>query len=207
MSANLKQGKTKIFVARAHEAAALAALKRADRDCEFSGTDEVQSARSFEQALRAAGWGVHRDADGNVDGIYTEGKCRAETELLDALASFIRAGSSIVLLRPGHVPVMHTFDGKRRREKHLHLADPVTKDLLSAPTFEESRPSTRMPLWANVKSEMPKTPRAYRPSDVFAKGEWVAHPKFGAGVVFGVEGGKIRVLFEAGERVLVHMAK
>ncbi|HKE02170.1 MAG TPA: hypothetical protein VKE69_14225 [Planctomycetota bacterium] len=193
-------------MARAHEAAALAALKRADRDCDFGGTDEVQQARTFELALKAAGWAVHRDADGNVDGILAEGPCRAEAELLDALAAFVRAGSSIVLLRPGHPPMLHTFDGKRRRDKRLHLDDPVTKDLLQAPTFEE-RPSTRIPIWTELKAEMPAVQRPYRPTDTYAKNEWVAHPKFGAGVVFGVEGAKIRVLFEAGERVLVHGAK
>jgi hypothetical protein len=182
-------------------------MKRADRDCDFAGTDEVQSARSLEQALKAAGWSVHRDADGNIDGILAEGKCRAEAELLDVLAAFVRAGSSIVLLRPGHAPVLHTFDGKRRREKRLHADDPVTKDLVQAPVFEETRPSTRVPVWTDVKPEMPQAQRPYRPSDTYAQGEWVAHPKFGAGVVFRVEGPKIRVVFEAGERVLVHGAK
>jgi hypothetical protein len=194
-------------LARAHEGAALAALKHADRDCDFSGTDQLQTARSLELGLKAAGWSVHRDADGNVDGILAEGVCRAEVELFDALAAFVRAGSSIVVLRPGHPPVLHTFDGKRRRDKRLHLDDPVTKDLLQAPIFEETRPSARIPIWTNVKTEMPEARRAYKPADTYAKGEWVTHPKFGAGVVFGVEGAKIRVLFEAGERVLVHGAK
>jgi hypothetical protein len=204
---SLKQGKTRIFLARAHEAAALAALKRADRDCDFSGTDEVQSARSLEQALKAASWSVHRDADGNLDGILAASKARAEVELLDALAAFMRGGSSIVLQRAGHPPTLHTFDGKRRRDKRLHANDPVTKELLEGPILEEPRPSTRLPVWAAIKAEMPKDPRAYKPLDTYAKGEWVKHPKFGAGVVFGVEGGKIRVVFEAGERVLVHGAK
>ncbi len=38
----------------------------------------------------------------------------------------------------------------------------------------------------------------------FAKGQLLAHPKFGKGVVIGVEGPRIEVLFEEGPKKLGH---
>jgi len=38
----------------------------------------------------------------------------------------------------------------------------------------------------------------------FAKGALILHPKFGKGVVIGVEGAKVEVLFEDGQKKLGH---
>lgn len=46
--------------------------------------------------------------------------------------------------------------------------------------------------------------RPYSPSEVYAAGDWVEHPKFGQGRVTQARGGKIEVRFESGSRVLVH---
>ena len=46
--------------------------------------------------------------------------------------------------------------------------------------------------------------RAYGVKETFASGDFLRHPKFGNGLVVAVENGKIDVLFESGERKLVH---
>ena len=45
---------------------------------------------------------------------------------------------------------------------------------------------------------------AYALTSRFAKGQLLAHPKFGKGVVIGVEGPRIEVLFEEGPKKLGH---
>jgi hypothetical protein len=53
--------------------------------------------------------------------------------------------------------------------------------------------------------EAPAGPaRRYSPTEVYAAGEWVDHPKFGQGKVTQARGGKIEVQFESGDRLLVH---
>jgi hypothetical protein len=66
-----------------------------------------------------------------------------------------------------------------------------------------SSPSDLAPIWADP----PENPPTYAPTAHYAMGAWLTHPKFGAGVVFLVERSKVRVLFESGERVLVHAAR
>jgi hypothetical protein len=44
----------------------------------------------------------------------------------------------------------------------------------------------------------------YAMSTRFTKGQLLAHPKFGKGVVVGVEGARIEVLFEEGAKKLGH---
>lgn len=46
--------------------------------------------------------------------------------------------------------------------------------------------------------------RSYSVKETYATGEGLSHPKFGPGVVVDVEPNKIGVLFESGERRLVH---
>ena len=45
---------------------------------------------------------------------------------------------------------------------------------------------------------------AYAVKTTYAMGALIKHPKFGNGVVVGVEAQKIDVLFESGERKLAH---
>ncbi len=44
----------------------------------------------------------------------------------------------------------------------------------------------------------------YAMTSRFAKGQLLAHPKFGKGIVVGVEGQRIEVLFEEGPKKLGH---
>ena len=46
----------------------------------------------------------------------------------------------------------------------------------------------------------------YAMTSRFAKGQLLTHPKFGKGVVVGVEGARIEVLFEEGPKKLGHAA-
>jgi len=53
--------------------------------------------------------------------------------------------------------------------------------------------------------EAPAGPvRSYSPTEVYAEGDWVEHPKFGQGRVTLARGGKIEVRFESGNRLLLH---
>jgi hypothetical protein len=54
-------------------------------------------------------------------------------------------------------------------------------------------------------ADAPQGPaRPYSPREAYAEGEWVEHPKFGAGRVTSARAGKIEVKFEGGARLLVH---
>jgi hypothetical protein len=46
--------------------------------------------------------------------------------------------------------------------------------------------------------------KVYSVKTTFAQGDLLHHPKFGRGVVVGVESSKLDVLFKDGERKLVH---
>lgn len=48
-----------------------------------------------------------------------------------------------------------------------------------------------------------RTRRKYGATEKFARGELVEHPKFGVGVVTGLEPGRVAILFESGARKLV----
>ena len=208
MAAYFTQGRTSIVLPKDNEAGALAALKQADREHGLTGyaRSKVQSARSLDDAIGAVGWRVFRDADGVLCGILAQEprKCfdDAENRLLDALAPFVRAGSSIVLVRHGldEPPYLHTFDGKTRQAKKIDSGDVRLRE----PTFEAATEDRRAPSWAEAKKTMPAVGlRIYSMSDSYKTGQWIAHSKLGPGLVLGiVEGKKMRVLFESGERRL-----
>lgn len=46
--------------------------------------------------------------------------------------------------------------------------------------------------------------RPYSPRETYAEGEWIDHPKFGAGRVTAARGGKVEVRFGKESRVLLH---
>lgn len=66
---------------------------------------------------------------------------------------------------------------------------------------EEERPAN----WSAVmEGKTDGDFRTYSVKETYSKGDGVQHPKFGQGVVVAVEPTKIDVLFESGERRLVH---
>ncbi len=59
--------------------------------------------------------------------------------------------------------------------------------------------------WEKEISALPDdTFAAYSPKSTFAKAAFVAHSKFGKGVVIGVEQGKVEILFQEGPKKLAH---
>lgn len=57
--------------------------------------------------------------------------------------------------------------------------------------------------WETEVSPLPdETFAAYSPKSTFAKAAFVAHAKFGKGVVIGVEQGKVEILFQEGPKKL-----
>lgn len=56
--------------------------------------------------------------------------------------------------------------------------------------------------WEDVRDAQPDDPPPYGPSASFTPGSWLRHPKLGKGFIVDVREGKLRVLFETGERKL-----
>ena len=73
---------------------------------------------------------------------------------------------------------------------------------------EATAPSARAPRRTTRKEEPTDAPagpaRPYSPRETYAAGDWIDHPKFGAGKVTQARGGKIEVRFDSGARVLLH---
>lgn len=57
--------------------------------------------------------------------------------------------------------------------------------------------------WASMVASAKGPSRRYVPTERFSRGELVEHPKFGKGLVTGIEPGKVVLLFESGSRKLV----
>lgn len=57
--------------------------------------------------------------------------------------------------------------------------------------------------WSRATSDATKPRRTYAATEKYERGELVVHPKFGVGVVAGLEPGRVVLLFESGTRKLV----
>jgi hypothetical protein len=67
------------------------------------------------------------------------------------------------------------------------------------------KPADPEPTWAGEVE--PKPEGSFLPfvlSSRYAKGNLILHPKFGKGLVLGVEGARIEVLFQDGKKKLGH---
>lgn len=74
-----------------------------------------------------------------------------------------------------------------------------------SPTSLEPKEEPRPADWSEaVQGKGEGEFRAYSVKETYATGDGVTHPKFGPGVVVEVEPNKMAVLFESGERRLVH---
>lgn len=72
-------------------------------------------------------------------------------------------------------------------------------------TSLEPQADERPASWAEaVEGKGDSDFRAYSVKETYVPGDGVSHPKFGPGVVVGVEPNKMDVLFESGERKLAH---
>ncbi len=90
--------------------------------------------------------------------------------------------------------ICRTCGGQHRyREKKVPAASPApSNERGSRRTVEHARDTPAGPA------------RRYSPTEVYAVGELVDHPKFGLGEVKRARGGKIEVRFESGSRLLIH---
>ncbi len=60
------------------------------------------------------------------------------------------------------------------------------------------------PTWAEVESKPETSFVPFAMSSRYVKGDLIAHPKFGKGLVLGVEATRIEVLFQDGKKKLGH---
>jgi hypothetical protein len=66
------------------------------------------------------------------------------------------------------------------------------------------KPPEPEPTWAEVESKPDDSFVPFVLSSRYAKGNLILHPKFGKGLVLGVEGTRIEVLFQEGKKKLGH---
>jgi len=67
-----------------------------------------------------------------------------------------------------------------------------------------AKPAEPEPAWAEVESKPDESFVAFALTSRYAKGDFISHPKFGKGLVMGVEGARIEVLFKDGKKKLGH---
>lgn len=201
------QGATELFLSKAREKSALAALK--SHRASYVG---VQEAKSLTLGLAAIGWLIHRDGAGNIDGILASDEYAGLVEDdLAILAPFVKRGSSIVFNYISGFPTRPryaSFDGKRVTVRALtkrEMSAAGAEKLLAAPDFEPEDPHAKPTPKRPSSDKVPAKRTPYRASTNFSPGEWLEHPKFGAGLVIAtLDGSRIRVGFSDDERVLVH---
>jgi hypothetical protein len=67
-----------------------------------------------------------------------------------------------------------------------------------------AKPAEPDPSWSEVDAKPDDSFVPFAMSSRFAKGDLILHPKFGKGLVLGVEGTRIEVLFQDGKKKLGH---
>jgi hypothetical protein len=67
-----------------------------------------------------------------------------------------------------------------------------------------AKPAEPEPTWADVESKPDASFAPFAMSARYAKGDLISHPKFGKGLVVGVEPTRIEVLFQDGKKKLGH---
>lgn len=81
---------------------------------------------------------------------------------------------------------------------NVNESNQATRSRVSRPRAAETPAPAPVPAF-----DPSKPPRPYAPSDAYATGDRVSHPKFGVGVVTGAPGpGKVEIAFTSGRRVL-----
>jgi hypothetical protein len=67
-----------------------------------------------------------------------------------------------------------------------------------------AKPAEPDPSWTEIGAKPDDAFVPFVLSSRYAKGDLIAHPKFGKGLVLGVEGTRIEVLFQDGKKKLGH---
>ena len=89
--------------------------------------------------------------------------------------------------------------------KRTKKSSSATKGSQSEGSMGFNPPTTVLPKWEEATAEKPDEAFVpYALSRTFTRSELVLHPKFGKGVVVGVDGARIEVLFSDGVRKLAH---
>lgn len=199
MASALRQGNTKFIMRKEAERAALRALRDAASSLSAS-KEELERAKTLDEGMALLGWRILRNGDGNVRGLRFAGKDYQGNEepMFEALATCVEPGS-VVDVWFDETPKRFKFTGRTLVERR------IKPDMFQEfAEEEEAPPPSRIPVFADVVKDAPSTRRTYAPKDTFEPGEWIEHPKFGAGLVMkNAEPGKVRVLFKDGERVLL----
>ncbi|MBU4485144.1 hypothetical protein KKA47_06965 [bacterium] len=87
---------------------------------------------------------------------------------------------------------------------HLYRDPDKPKRAPSAKT-KESKEENAALAWSDAIAGVSGAPKAYSMTSEFAIGDLIAHPTFGKGVVGGlIDSNKIRMVFEGGEKILMH---
>ena len=87
--------------------------------------------------------------------------------------------------------------------KELHERTEGGKPLGTRAPSPTSMPPPAMNELEQALADTGRARRKYSATEKFARGELVDHPKFGVGVVTGLEPGRVAILFESGVRKLV----
>jgi hypothetical protein len=67
-----------------------------------------------------------------------------------------------------------------------------------------AKPVAPDPTWAEIEAKPDGSFLAFALTSKYGKGDLIAHPKFGKGLVMEVEGARIEVLFKDGKKKLGH---
>ena len=206
MASALRQGSTKFSMRKDAERAAIRALRDAHAQTSGGafavGKEELERAKTLDETFLLLGWRIVRGGDGDVRGIVLVAKEYAGNEepMFEALAPCVEPGS-VVEVWHDETPKRFKFTGRTLVERRIKPAE-----FSDFEEEEEAAPVSRIPVFADVVKTAPPVGerRRYAPTESFTPGEWIEHVKFGPGLVMrNAEPGKVRALFQDGERVLV----
>ena len=169
----------------------------------WSGRDPIASATKLEAALRALGFAVRRDGRGYIVGLATAEDVRAgvDDRLFPVIAPFVD-----LIAQPDEGLLRYRFDGKTCVRRHVRISERAWVKYVDTHEAEleasELRQKPAPPSWKQVAKTIPEAMSQYDGNARFSSGSWLRHAKFGPGFVLAAADGKIRVLFETGERTL-----
>jgi hypothetical protein len=89
-----------------------------------------------------------------------------------------------------------------KRSKQRNSGSDRRSDEDDSPVW--AKPAAPDPTWAEVEAKPDEAFVPFAITSKYAKGDHIAHSKFGKGVVMGVEGARIEVLFQDGKKKLGH---
>jgi len=110
-----------IAMKREDKKKALAAIKALGDQCWVQGS-EIAKCKHLRDAMQEWSWPIEEDEDDNVVGIFFHGeKAGAETELFEAIAPWVEAGSFIHIVGEDGAHSRYMFDGKGCEEQYAKL--------------------------------------------------------------------------------------